>query len=59
MSSAKEKAIKDIRESLRVQGKCFLAFHRELNPIMDKLVNEHIKAQELCVNSRKVTESLQ
>lgn len=57
--SAKEKAIEDIRESLRVQGKCFLAFHKELNPIMDELVNEQIKAQELCVSSRKVTGSLQ
>ena len=46
--SAKEVAIKDIRESLKRQGKCFLAFRVDLNPIMKDLVNEYIKAQESC-----------
>ena len=50
--SAKQCAEEDIRESLRIQGKSFLAFHTELDPIMDKLVNEQIKAQELCRNSK-------
>ncbi len=51
--SARKQAIRDIKESLRMQGKCFLAFHRELNPIMDKLVNNQIKAQESCnINSK-------
>ena len=49
---AKQQAVKDIRESLRMQGKCFLAFRTELNPIMKDLVNEQLKAQELCVSSK-------
>lgn len=44
--SVKETAIQDIKESLRIQGKCFLAFRNELNPIMDTLVNEQLKAQQ-------------
>ena len=50
--SVKDQAIQDIKESLRIQGKCFLAFRTELNPIMEELVNEQLKAQESCVNSR-------
>ena len=53
--SAKESAIKDIKESLQLQGKCFLAFHKELNPIMQQLVRNHIKSQQLCQNFTKVT----
>ena len=44
--TAKKSAIRDIKESLRNQGKCFLAFRQELNPIMDRLVSEQLKAQE-------------
>lgn len=44
--SAKQQAVQDIKESLRIQGKCFLAFRSELNPIMDTLVNEQLKAQQ-------------
>ena len=51
--SAKQQAVQDIKESLKIQGKCFLAFRSELNPIMDTLVNEQLKAQELCQSSRK------
>lgn len=49
--SAKQCAEEDIKESLKIQGKSFLAFHSELNQIMDQLVNEQIKAQESCKNS--------
>lgn len=51
--SAKQVAEEDIRESLKIQGKSFLAFHTELNPIMDQLVEEQLKAQELCRSSKK------
>lgn len=44
--TAKEQAIRDIKNDLRQSGKCFLAFHRELNPIMSELVNNQINRQE-------------
>ena len=53
--SAKESAIQDIKESLRLQGKCFIAFQKKLNPIMDELVTNQIKAQESCVSLSKET----
>lgn len=44
--TAKQQAIRDIKESLRSERKSFLAFHKELNPVMDYLVNEHIQQQQ-------------
>lgn len=44
---AKKQAILDIKKELARDHKCFLAFHTSLNPIMDKLVNEQLKAQKL------------
>ena len=44
--SAKQQAIMDIQKELSEHGKCFLAFHKQLNPIMNRLVKEHIKAQQ-------------
>ena len=46
--SAKQAAILDIQEDLSRQGKCFIAFREKLNPVMDSLVSEQLKAQELC-----------
>ena len=43
--TAKQQAIKDIQEDLQEQHKSFIAFYTELNPIMEKLVYRHIKAQ--------------
>ena len=43
--STKEIAEHDIKQELSKNGKCFLSFHTELNPIMRKLVRQHIKAQ--------------
>lgn len=51
-TSAKEQAIQDIKKELSLQGKSFLAFHEELNPVIDELVNNRIKEQELCQNSK-------
>ena len=42
--SAKQQAILDIREELQRQGKCFIAFHSELNPAINQLVEEWIEA---------------
>lgn len=36
--SAKEQAIIDIQEELQREGKCFLAFRSELDPIMSSIV---------------------
>ena len=44
--TAKQLAIQDIKDDLKAQGKCFLAFHSELNPIMNKLVTRQIRRQK-------------
>lgn len=41
---AKQQAIQDIKEDLEKNHKCFLAFHTELDPIMEQLVNEQLRA---------------
>lgn len=51
--SAKEQAILDIRQELQTEGKCFIAFRSNLNPIMDQLVKEQIFAQEHQPSKRK------
>ena len=43
--SAKDLAIQDIQKELELNGKCFLAFRTELNPVMKRLVSNQIKAQ--------------
>lgn len=42
---AKEVAIQDIKDDLKQQSKSFLAFHKQLNPIMKKIVNTYIQQQ--------------
>ena len=44
--SAKESAIQDIQSELEKQGKSFLAFRTQLDPVMDSLVDEQLKLQE-------------
>ena len=44
--SVKQTAIKDLREHLKEQGKCFLAFNRKLDPSIQTLVDDYIKQQE-------------
>lgn len=41
----KELAVQDMKNDLNKQGKSFLAFHNELNPIIRKLVSTQIKEQ--------------
>ena len=43
--SAKQQAIEDIKKDLKRQGKCFLAFHTVLDPIMRQLVRQQLKQQ--------------
>lgn len=45
--SVREIATKDIQEELSRQGKCFLAFHSELDPVMDKIVENELKRRAI------------
>lgn len=38
---AKKQAIHDIKKSLKEEKKVFLLFRKELNPIMDKIVENY------------------
>lgn len=44
--TAKEQALKDIRESLRGEGKSFLAYSKVLNSVINAITEDYIKAQE-------------
>lgn len=44
--TAKEQAVQDIKDELKLSSKSFLAFRKKLDPIMDKLVENYIKQQE-------------
>ncbi len=44
--TAKQAAVRDIKKSLRSESKMFLAFHKELDSIMESLVQQQIEAQE-------------
>jgi hypothetical protein len=44
--TAKEQAIRDIRESLKEEGKCFFHFIKELDPIMDQIIDEYSQEQQ-------------
>lgn len=39
-------AVQDIRIELDKQGKCFIAFRTELNPIMREIVKEYNRQQK-------------
>ena len=43
--SVKEVAIEDIKDDLRQNGLCFLAFREDLDPIMDELVQMESEKQ--------------
>ena len=43
--TARQQAIEDIRKELSSRNKCFLAFWKELDPIMDSLVINYIQEQ--------------
>lgn len=45
ISSARQQAIKDIREELKNSHKSFIMFRSELNKEMRNIVNEQLKAQ--------------
>jgi len=43
--TAEEQAVIDIKDELRQQCRCFLAFRKRLNPVMDRLVDNYTKRQ--------------
>lgn len=43
--TAKQQAIHDIKIELMQLDKCFIAYNTRLNPVMRKLVSNHIKLQ--------------
>lgn len=45
--TARQQAEKDIRKDLSRQGKCFLAFRSELNPVMRHLVRQYLREQSI------------
>ena len=45
--SVRELATRDIQEELSRQGKCFLAFHSELDSVMDRIVENELKRRTI------------
>ena len=55
--TAKQQAIQDIKDSLKKEGKAFIAFRSELNPVMRKLVSNQLKEQKSwCMSAWSVKE---
>lgn len=52
--TAEEQATLGIKGELRKESRCFLAFRKKLNPIMDKLVENYTKLQEREIHGSKV-----
>lgn len=52
--TVEEQATLDIKDELRKESKCFLAFRKKLNPIMGKLVENYTKLQEGETHGSKV-----
>ena len=52
--TVEELATLDIKDELRKGSKCFLAFRKKLNLIMDKLVENYTKLQEEQTDGSKV-----
>lgn len=49
--TARQQAILDIKEELKAQGKSFLAFRTNLNPVMKELVKDQLSKQAHCLSS--------
>ena len=47
--TAKQQALKDIKDELRQENKAFIAFRSELNPIMRRIVSEYLHQQRTCI----------
>lgn len=45
MTKAKRQALEDIMNDLKKEGKCFIAFRKNLNPVMGSIVRKYINKQ--------------
>ena len=45
-TTVRSQAVADILQDLYKQGKCFIAFRKDLDETMDKLVDEQVHLQE-------------
>lgn len=50
--TARAAALRDIKESLKKEGKCFLAFRSDLNSIMEEIVDTYATLQDEETNSK-------
>ena len=50
--TAKKKAIEDIKEDLLRESRSFLAFRRNLDPVMKKMVSDYIEPQKKSGNGQ-------
>lgn len=50
--SVRELAIKDIKNELKQESKCFLAFNTQLNPKIRNIVKSYINLQEELSNGK-------
>lgn len=50
--TAKKKAIEDIKEDLLRESRSFLAFRRNLDPVMKKMVSDYIELQKKSGNGQ-------
>lgn len=44
--SPRQLAIEDIKIELTKEGKCFIAFRTELNPVMREIIKEYARRQK-------------
>ena len=56
--SPRRQAEKDIRKDLTRQGKCFIMFKKELNPVMRELVKEQLEEQKRPKTKFKVGDTI-
>lgn len=52
--TAEELATQDIKNELRLESRCFIAFREKLNPTMSEIVNKYTKLQESIVNGSNI-----
>lgn len=43
--TARHQAIEDIKNELKMSQRCFLAYRKELNPVIDEIVKEYTDMQ--------------
>lgn len=52
--TAEELATQDIKDELKLESKCFIAFREKLNPTMNEIVDNYTKLQEIIANGSNI-----